>query len=114
MQPAASFGPLALKAVRKKMIDGGLSRKLINQRVGRIRRLFKWGVSEELVPASVHHGLLAVEGLKAGRIEAKERLRVLPVADADIEATIPHVNRHVAGTIQFQRYTGAKPGKPVR
>jgi hypothetical protein len=32
-----------------------LSRKLVNQRVGRIVRVFKWGVSEELVAAAVPH-----------------------------------------------------------
>jgi hypothetical protein len=39
--PAREFGPLALKAVRQKMIDAGWSRKLINQRVGRIKRVFR-------------------------------------------------------------------------
>src|SRR5580765_2745511 len=52
------FGPLRLKAVRQLMIDGythpkygeqpPLARTLINQRVGRIRRLFKWAVAEQL------------------------------------------------------------------
>ena len=49
--PAADFGPLALKAVRQAMIDAGLARTTINQRVGRIVRLFKWAVENELVPA---------------------------------------------------------------
>lgn len=39
---ARDFGPLALKAVRQSMIDDGLPRKVVNQRVGRIRRCFKW------------------------------------------------------------------------
>lgn len=33
--PAVRFGPLALKTVRQRWIDGGLSRRFINQRVGR-------------------------------------------------------------------------------
>jgi len=44
---ARDFGPLALKAVRRTMIDSGLTRGLINQRIGRIRRVFRWGVGEE-------------------------------------------------------------------
>ena len=52
------FGPLALKAVRQAMIDAGLARTTINQRVGRIVRLFKWAVENELVPPAVHQALL--------------------------------------------------------
>jgi hypothetical protein len=43
--PAAEFGPLALKAVRQKFIDVGWCRSLVNQRVGRVRRVFKWAAS---------------------------------------------------------------------
>ena len=39
---AANFGPLAMKAVRQKFVNAGWSRKTINQRVGRVRRVFKW------------------------------------------------------------------------
>src|SRR5262249_19041474 len=41
---AGDFGPLALKAVRQSMIESGLARTTINQRVGRIVRMFKWAV----------------------------------------------------------------------
>jgi len=41
--PASHFGPLALKVVRQSMIDDGLTRKLINQRIGRIKRVFQEG-----------------------------------------------------------------------
>ena len=51
---ASTFGPLALKAVRQYMIDTQkLCRGVTNSRVNRIRRIFKWAVSEELVPPSV-------------------------------------------------------------
>jgi hypothetical protein len=46
----ADFGPLALKAVRQRMIDHGLCRKHVNQRINRVRRVFKWGVENELIP----------------------------------------------------------------
>src|SRR5262245_15309727 len=46
--PAKEFGPLALKALRQKMIDRGWNRKLVNQRVRRVRRVFKWAVENEL------------------------------------------------------------------
>ena len=56
--PGPKFGPLALKAVRQRMIESGArSRGTINKRIDTIKRVFKWAVSEELIPASVYHGL---------------------------------------------------------
>lgn len=64
--PADQFGPLALKTVRQAMIDAGLSRNTINQRIGRIARVFRWATENELLPASIYQTLDAVEGLKKG------------------------------------------------
>ncbi len=44
------FGPLKLQAVRQKMIDNDLSRGVINNRINRIKRFFKWAVAEEKAP----------------------------------------------------------------
>jgi hypothetical protein len=45
---ANAFGPLALKAVRQHMIDvQDLCRNEVNKRLGRIKRVFKWAVSEQ-------------------------------------------------------------------
>src|SRR5262249_15107360 len=93
------FGPLALKAVRDLMIYGydhpryghqqALSRGVINKRFKRIRRMFRWGVENELVPATVLHALEAVPGLKAGRSAARETEPVQPVSRAVVEDTLP-------------------------
>lgn len=108
---AAEFGPLALKAVRQKMVDAGWCRKLVNQRVGRVKRVFKWAASEELVPNSVFQALTTVTGRQAGRTTAAEHESVKPVADATVTATLAHLNRHVAGLVEFQRLTGCRPGE---
>lgn len=76
----ASFGPLALRAVRQSMIDGGLSRKVINARINRIRRCFRWVASVERIDASIVHALETLEPLQPGRSEATERSPVQPVA----------------------------------
>jgi hypothetical protein len=47
---ATDFGPLSLRAVRDGWVRAGLARRHINARVGKIRRLFKFAVSHELVP----------------------------------------------------------------
>jgi len=107
------FGPLALKAVRQKMIDQGLSRRHINQRVNRVRRLFKWGVENELVPSQVLHGLQALSPLKLGRTTAPESKPVLPAPDVDVDAVLPYVSRQIATMIELQRLTGMRPGEVV-
>jgi hypothetical protein len=48
------FTPLRRKAERDSMIQAGLSRTTINARVGRIKRCFKWGTGECLVPDNVY------------------------------------------------------------
>lgn len=111
---AATFGPLALKAIRQKFVGAGWCRSLINQRVGRIVRVFKWAVGEELVPPAVHQGLAAVGGLQRGRTDAPDHDPVGPVEDAVIDATLPHLNRHVRGLVEFQRLTGCRPGEACR
>lgn len=57
--PAAEFGPLALKAVRERMVAGGLARTLINNRVRRLKHVFKWAAGEELIPFAVYQRLTA-------------------------------------------------------
>jgi len=101
-QPAAEFGPLALKAVRQRLVDAGLCRKTVNDYVGRIKRCFKWATENELVPSSVFHGLQAAAGLRRGRSDARESERVKPVPEAFINAIRPKVCSQVDALIEFQ------------
>jgi integrase len=109
--PAADFGPLALKAVRQKFVEQDWCRKTVNARVERVRRVFKWAVAEELVSPTVYQALAAVSGLQRGRTSAEEGEPVGPVDDTVVDATLPHLNRHVRGLVEFQRLTGCRPGE---
>jgi integrase len=121
--PARDFGPSALKAVRELLVKGydhpkygrqnPICRNQINARVKRIRRLFKWAVENELLPASVHHGLCAVPPLKRGRTEAKESERVIPVARAIVESTLPILPPLVADMVALQMESGMRSGEMV-
>lgn len=110
-QPAESFGPLALKTVRERLVAGGLARTTVNGTIGRIRRAFTWGAGEELIPASVPVALGMVAGLRAGRSAAREPVPVRPVADAVVDATLPHLPVVVADMVRLQRLTGMRPGE---
>jgi integrase len=109
----SEFGPKALKAVRQYMIDEGLSRGVVNRRIGRIKRAFKWAVAEELIPPSVFHGLQAVAGLSFGRTTARETDPVRPVPDLYVAVLLPFVTPHVAAMIKLQRLTGMRAAELV-
>ena len=108
---AAEFSPKMLKTVRDGMIVEGLSRGTINQYASIIRQCWRWGVSEELVPATCLLGLQAVRDLQAGRSAAREPEPVRAVPDARIDAIREHVPAPVWGMIQLQRLTGMRPGE---
>lgn len=112
--PAVEFGPKALKAVRLAMIERGWCRQLINRRVNRIKRFFKWAVSEEFVPGTVLEALRSVEGLQQGRSAAREAPPVTPVSDEVVEATLPFLSSQVSAMVQLQRLTGMRPGEVVQ
>jgi integrase len=107
----ADFGPLKLKAVRQRMIEANLSRGVVNQRIRRIVRVFKWGVAEEIVPESVWRSLTTVRGLEKGRSPARETEPVGPVADEVVEATLPYLLPPVRAMVELQRLTGMRPGE---
>jgi integrase len=109
--PAANFGPLALKALRQRMVDDGHSRRYVNDHVARIKQIFKWGVSEELVPGETHAALQRVTGLLRGRTTARETSPIGPVDDAVVEATLPHLPEVVADMVRLQRHTGMRPAE---
>lgn len=127
--PAAEFGPLALKALRKAMVSGswqtldeqarraterrpiGLARSTVNHYAARIRLLFNWGVSEELIPVQVAQALKSVAGLTRGKSEARETDPVTPVSSAIIDATLPCLPPVVRDMIEVLLLTGMRCGE---
>lgn len=122
-EPASSFGPRKLKVVVDRMVRGdpaappdrrrGWCRAQCNANAGRIRRLYKWAASEELVPASVHAALCTLPPLRRGRTDARESAPTKPVSDADVEKTLPHLPPLVADMVRIQHLVGMRPGELV-
>ena len=110
-QPASRFDARALKNVRQAMIDKGYARRTINRMVVRARSIFKWGVSEGLVPPTVLTSLSAVDGLRAGRTVARETPPVMPVTESQIETTLPYMPQVLQDMVRVQLYTGMRPGE---
>ncbi len=108
---ADDFGVGDLKAIRQSMIDAGLTRGVVNQYVGRIVRIFRWGASEELLSPATWSALRTLAGLQAGRTTAPQPDPVLPVDDLIIDATLRALPEVVAAMVKLQRATGMRPNE---
>jgi integrase len=73
--------------------------------------MFKWATAKKRVPLAVHHSLLTVEGLRAGRSMAPETELVKPVPVPFVEASLPYMRPQVAAMVQIQLHTGMRPGE---
>lgn len=94
--PAADFSPLKLQAVRQELIAMRMARSNINKHIGRIKRLFRWAVSQEMVSGEVLHALDSVGGLHRGHSDAMETDPIKPVPTAHIDAVIRQLSPSLA------------------
>lgn len=110
-EPAAEFGPRKLRELQAWLIAKGFARGVINQKIGRVKRMFRWAVAEELLEGRQLESLNAVEGLRYGRSAAKETEPVKPVPAAWVDAILPFVSPVVAAMIRLQRCCGMRPAE---
>jgi hypothetical protein len=106
---AAGFGPRALLLVRQAMIEAGLTRRSINGRVSRVKRLYRWASEQELVLPSTYHGLLSVRGLQRGRSAARETEPVTTVPEEHVKAVLPFLTPQVRAMVQAQELAAMRP-----
>jgi integrase len=97
-----------LRTVREDIIAAGLCRRTINTRIGRLKRVFRWAVSFELVPPAIYEALRAVPGLHRGRSQARETDPIQPVPEEDVRATLPHLPAVIAALVELQLLTGCR------
>ncbi len=108
------FGPRKLKEHRARFIaDGDKSRKYINRMIQEIRRVFKWGIAEELVKAETLVSLKAVEPLLGGEaaFENEERR---PVDIEVVRKTAQFLSPVVRAMLRVQIKTGMRPSEICR
>lgn len=109
--PAAAFDRPALKAVRADMIRRNWTRKSINGKVNRIRRVFKWAALEGLVPDDVPARLKLLESLRRGQAIESDPVEAVPMKH--VEQVLPHLPPTVTTMIRVQLLTGMRPGELV-
>jgi integrase len=111
LDPRCRLCPRCLKVIIQHMIELRWCRTSINKHSARIKHLFRWAVQNELVPPHVHYRLVAASGLRKGRSDAVESDPVRPVAQADVDAVLPHASDQVAAMIKLQMLTAMRPGE---
>lgn len=113
----AQYGPKRLRLLREAMISGDpaatpprkpWSRTTVNDRVRIVVAVFRWGVTQEMVPAAVADALGMLEPLKRGRSRAKEGKKVGPVPEFLLEATMQYLPSPVRAMVRLQLLTGAR------
>jgi hypothetical protein len=108
--PALDFGPKALKAVRSEMIRMGWTRKSINRQISRVKHVFSWAGSEEIIPPTIAYGLTVVRGLAKGKEGVKEAPKVRPVAKDAYDAILQPLPKPVRAIVELQHHTAARQG----
>ncbi|MEM7516973.1 MAG: site-specific integrase [Planctomycetota bacterium] len=93
------FTPRALVALQVEMARSGLGVRTVNSRITMLVRMFRWGVSEELIPGSIWHALQAVEPLKPGQYGVKPPRKVKAATLEQVQAVIPHLPSRVLRTM---------------
>jgi integrase len=116
--PAHLFTRDMLKQVRAAMVRRGVSREVVNQRVGRIVHIFRWAVDPHdgsaLIPESVVASLVLLRPLARGRSEAPEREDVKPVPWEHVEKTLPKLAPVTRAMVQLLRHSVMRPGEVCR
>ena len=123
--PIDRFGPRMLREVRDELAETpkkykfddkpmNRARSHVNRLVREIIAMFAWGVSEELVPVAVWQALKTTPPLKVGESAARETVARQPVADADVQAVLPHLPPVLADLVRFARLVCCRPDEACR
>lgn len=111
--PAEDLTPQHLQAVQAAMVESGLARNTVNQRINKIKRMARWAAANGWVTGNTLYALNAVEALAAGRTAAKESPGVKPVPQAHIDAALDKCLPAVGAMIRLQLLTGMRPGEVI-
>lgn len=104
-----------LTRVRQVLVDEGrCNRRTVNQRIQQLRAMFRWGVTERLVPGSVWHELAALQALTPHRGGVREGTGLRPVDAESVNKACAELSRHVAALVRFCWLTGARMGEAVQ
>jgi integrase len=106
----AEFDAYCLLQIQQDFDRYGYARKQVNNMVGFVRQMFRWGESRRLVPAGKYEHLKTLEPLREGR-ENDERDEV---DDEVIVRTLLLLRPVYQAIIRILWWTGARPKEILR
>lgn len=119
--PVQDFGPLRYRLLRDSMVAGDATtnrepwcRATVNRQAKRIRQIFRWGVSLELVPVSVVHNLDTVRSLAIGETAAHDHPARTAVPKEEVEAVRPHLSDIHRDLLDLLWLTGTRRGELLK
>ena len=108
---AVEFGPSSLESLQEWLIEFDLCRGVINNRIARIKRFWRWCSRKGYVKPELYHGLRCVAGLQKGRMDVREAEPIAPVDLAWVDLTTPHLTPVVAAMVRTQLYCAMRPAE---
>jgi len=108
-QYVADLAHADMLALRDALIRSGICRSTVNSRMGTVRRMWKWALSEALIPATAKAELSQVEPLKPHRSAARETAPVRPADATAVQQTLEALMPNTADMVRVHQLTGMRP-----
>jgi integrase len=98
-------------STRESLIQDGMYRTTINQRVGVWKRFFAWALENRLCQAATTAEARAIGALKPHRSPAPEGDPVRPVPHLAVKRTIPRLPPNLQAMVLVHELCGARPSE---
>lgn len=95
--------------LRDALIDSGISRTTVNERMATVKRMITWALDEDLIYAQTKAELTQVSTLKRNRSRARETDPVTAVVQEYVDAVIAAVPECLGHMIRVNELTGMRP-----
>ncbi|QQE12323.1 tyrosine-type recombinase/integrase [Planctomycetota bacterium] len=103
--------PLKLRGFMDSLVRRGNSRKTINDKIDRIRRMYRWAASYEMIQPEHVYALKQVPRLQRGRTRAKENRTIEPVPAKDLIKSMLHMDKTMRNMVRVHYLTGMRPSE---
>lgn len=100
-----------LENVRLKLVRRGLARSTIRSRMNIIEAAIRRAAKSGLIPKACRAELEDIDPLPKRMRGLNEGRKVPPVAEAIVNATLPHLNSVLQTMVRLQLLSGARPGE---
>jgi len=106
------FGPKALADVRDAMIAKGWPRTRVNEQISRVRRVFRWGVSQEIVSVHTVLALRELLPLREGEVRGlTESSPVTAASQEQVDAVLAQLVPTLATMVRVHQLVGMRPSE---